>query len=436
MELKKVTGVILIIVAVLAVVIGGLFAAYKLCFDPHRGAENDYIISEPLDKSLSVSEVREDIDFVMKRVRERHPAWLEKENDKVDATEAKYKEEISKLEGSGKDSLTVLEEWQIISRILCPLGDGHTYVDMNPEKFYFIDDLTKLNEYGVPVKINGEPVEDVIARYRELSNCETEEYIMDRFTSEVLFYEKYLRWVGVDTSDGVTYTFDTDEGTVDCNYKIVPYDDVKGMADEDDYLFSYHIDEEAGLGIFVLKHCRNTFEYRQALYEFFEAVNEKNIGNIALDLRGNGGGTSSVAVEFAGFLGTDGLNGMPQHVRYGNLLLKFDHPVFEVKRKEPVFGGNIYVLTNTSTFSSAMDFAMLLKDNGYASIVGEASGNRPDSYGDDVTFTVPNSKLTLEVSFKRWFRVDRTQPGDVLSPDYPCRSQDALDKVYELIKGE
>ena len=79
---------------------------------------------------------------------------------------------------------------------------------------------------------------------------------------------------------------------------------------------------------------------------------------------------------------------------------------------------------------------MLLKDNGYASIVGEAPGNRPDSYGDDVEFTVPNSKLDLEVSFKRWFRVDRSQPGDVLSPDYPCLSQDALDKVYELIKGE
>ena len=433
--MKKGIRVVLIIVAVVvALAVCGL-AAFKRWFDPHRGVERGYVISEQIDKSLTVSEAKEDIEYAMKKLRERHPAWLEKENSKVDAVEAKYEEEMAALKTDG-GNLTVLEEWQIISRIFALLEDGHTNADMHPEQFRFIEDYSQIKEYGLPTAINGEPIEDVLSRFYQLKNCETKEYLIEKFTSQVLFYEIYLRWVGVDTSNGVTYTFETQDGPVDYHYNLVSYREVKGYGGGDKEWVSYSFDEAADLGIFVLRECNNNDKYKATVKEFFETVNDKGIKNIALDLRGNGGGNSTVANEFMSYLGASSVKGLRCHIRYGNLLLKFDNPKYRINHKEPTFEGNIYVLTNTGTFSSAKDFAMLMRDNGLGMIVGEAAGNRPDSYGDVLNFTTPNSKLAIEISFTRWFRVDKTKPGDILSPDYPCESENALTKVYELIAGD
>ena len=86
------------------------------------------------------------------------------------------------------------------------------------------------------------------------------------------------------------------------------------------------------------------------------------------------------------------------------------------------------------TYSAAMDFAMLLVDNELGVIVGEPSGNLPESYGDCLYFQMPNSRLVMSVSFKKWYRIDRTKSKEPLMPDYEVSAEKALDKVYELIR--
>ena len=109
--------------------------------------------------------------------------------------------------------------------------------------------------------------------------------------------------------------------------------------------------------------------------------------------------------------------------------------VNEQERVWQVFDGQLYVLTNIKTYSAAMDFAMLIADNDLGIIVGEPSGNLPDSYGDILSFQMPNSKLMLCVSHKRWYRIDRSKSGQPIRPDYEVESSEALEKVYELIDG-
>lgn len=48
------------------------------------------------------------------------------------------------------------------------------------------------------------------------------------------------------------------------------------------------------------------------------------------------------------------------------------------------------MLTDTWTYSSAMDFAMLIADNDFDIIIGQPSGNLPDGYGDCL---FPNAKF-------------------------------------------
>ena len=110
------------------------------------------------------------------------------------------------------------------------------------------------------------------------------------------------------------------------------------------------------------------------------------------------------------------------------------HPEVDL---ESVYSGDIYVLTNTRSFSAAMDFTMDIMDNDLGTVVGEACGNLPDSYGDVLSFQTPNSGLRFSISYKRWFRTDESKTGQPLEPDYPCPSNEAMDKAYELIlEGE
>ncbi len=93
------------------------------------------------------------------------------------------------------------------------------------------------------------------------------------------------------------------------------------------------------------------------------------------------------------------------------------------------------MLTSVHTFSSAMMFAMYIKDNNLGLVVGEASGNNPSSYGDVVQFRLPESRLYMQVSWKKWYRIDESKDGQLIEPDLPVKADDALSYVTELIAG-
>ena len=120
-------------------------------------------------------------------------------------------------------------------------------------------------------------------------------------------------------------------------------------------------------------------------------------------------------------------------VRFGWYLLKNEDISYQNQKKKQVFDGALYVLTDTWSYSAAMDFAMMVADNDLGTIVGKPSGNLPDSYGDSLLFQLPNSKLLMCVSYKKWYRIDQTKAGQPIMPDVEVSSDEALEKVYELI---
>ncbi|MCR4648967.1 MAG: hypothetical protein K5776_07815 [Lachnospiraceae bacterium] len=388
-----------------------------------------------MDSVLTEKQVREDIDYTMKKIRERHPAWLEEKNDHVDAVEAKYLEEIANL--SSYDEITVLDEWRIISRIMHEMYDGHTSVFARSGNFRYINDFSLLKEYGFPKSINGENSEDVFQKFLSVYQYETESYAEGIFVNNVIINETYLTWIGLDVSNGVDFVFETPEGDEEIHYDFVPLSEVTGFdKNASEKWVYYEIDEENGIGIFTLTDCSYNSEYRQCVKEFFESVEASGVEDIIVDLRYNGGGSSMVGDEFIRYLNVDEYNAWNSDVRFGNYLRKNRNVVIHNNKANPQFDGNVYVLTNSETFSAAMDFTMYILDNDIGEVVGEASGNKPDSYGDVAYFTTPNSKLTIGVSVKRWYRIDRSKADELLEPDYPCEPKEALDKAYEVIKDK
>lgn len=431
--MKRVLKRIVVIICVIIGICVGLFGYYKLCMDPYRGTVDEVVDSESLDKILSEEEAKEDLDFFMKQLQGRHPAWLDGSEELVEAVESQYEEEIGAIEGD----ISVNELNQMASRIAAKLHDGHTRVAWaNQEEARYINDFTQTWEYGVPISIDGISIEELLEVYKETSSYELDDYIEKQFYGNVIAYEPSLRLCGIDTSDGVIMTFEKDGETTEYSYDFVPLEEVIGYesVEEEVPWVSYQIDSENSVGIFTLKSCIHNEEYEKVLGDFFGEVFANDIQNVVVDLRGNGGGSSQVANEFITYLNVDEYDSWDNAVRFGWYLWKNEDIKHTNQKKEQVFNGEIFVLTDVWSYSSAMDFAMLIMDNDIGTVVGEPSGNLPDSYGDILTFQMPNSKLIMTVSHKRWYRIDQTKTGEPIMPDYETSSTEALDKVYELIQ--
>ncbi|MBQ7776446.1 MAG: hypothetical protein IJ379_11065 [Lachnospiraceae bacterium] len=421
----------LIIVSIVLILFVGFCIYYKLFMDPYRGSMGKNAgFSRELDEMLSADEAKEDLAYMMERFRGHHPAWLENFNARVVNVEAQYNAEIENIEGE----ISVLELYQIAGRIASELYDGHTYPYWKGEEVLYIDDFTQVNMHK-PVTIDGRPIDEVCQAYKEVSSYEVDFYAEEVFWANVLVNEYALRLCGVDTSDGVTMTFQEGEEVVEYHYDFVPIQEVNGYeySEEEQPWVYYEIDKENNVGIFTLTTCVDNEEYRKVLENFFKEVFSEDIENVVVDLRWNGGGNSWVANEFIKYLDVEEYKSWDCQVRFGWYLFNNRDITYKNQKKQQVFDGELYVLTNVKTYSAAMDFAMLIADNDLGTIVGEASGNLPDSYGDIVYFQMPNSKLMLCVSHKRWYRIDQTKSGEPIMPDYEVESSEALEKVYELI---
>ncbi len=428
---KKIIKIIAIALSMLIVLLAALFACYKLYMDPYRGTVGDITPSASLDEMLSGDEAREDLAYMMDCLRDRHPAWLDGSGKDV-PVEKQYEEELSAI----GNELSVLELYQTASRIMAKLHDGHSYVKwQNDEQERYINDFAPLSDYGTPSAIDDIPISELFSVYKERSSYELEAYAEEVFINNVIVCDSLLRLCGVDTSDGVVMNFEQGGAVTELSFDLIPLWAVKGysLSSGGSKWVFHEIDEENNLGIFSLRSCQYNEEYLSTLDGFFAEVFEKGIENIVVDLRGNGGGNSMVANKFIEYLDIDSYQSWDSAVRYGWYLLKNEDISYTNNKRERVFDGELFVLTDTRTYSAAMDFAMLITDNDIGTIVGQPSGNMPDGFGDCLYFQMPNSQLLLSVSYKKWFRIDSEKAGEAIMPDVEVDSNKALEKVYELI---
>jgi C-terminal processing protease CtpA/Prc len=111
-----------------------------------------------------------------------------------------------------------------------------------------------------------------------------------------------------------------------------------------------------------------------------------------------------------------------------------------------LFSGHLYLLTSAETFSSGNWFASIVKDNHLGTIVGEPTGNQPSSYGDILSFQMPNTGFRFSVSFKNWIRPEPVNdPEDAVYPDIPVYTtiddvlqgrDPQIERIKELIQND
>jgi hypothetical protein len=212
----------------------------------------------------------------------------------------------------------------------------------------------------------------------------------------------------------------------------------------------------------------NTF-YRKA----FRELNRKGIKNIVLDLRGNDGGDSRYAEDFAAWFADKpfriasrtmwkvtpefrknfGQLYIPGYMRWAKFLYFFnehanairkakDGTIAVVEHKERKPRGSalehpkkVYVLIDNDTFSAGSMFAAMVKDYKLGILVGQPTGNLSSFYADPlIWYRLPNSGITFQVSTSFNVRPNGVADKESIQPNIMLpQGADALEYVMKLL---
>ncbi|MBC8154117.1 MAG: carboxypeptidase-like regulatory domain-containing protein [Bacteroidetes bacterium] len=191
------------------------------------------------------------------------------------------------------------------------------------------------------------------------------------------------------------------------------------------------------------------------LQETFRGIKAKGIKNVVIDLRNNQGGRDeygpllyayltnkpfryydriTVASTDSSLLNRLSIGDLPlpnvlptyvSHVKKADGLLTYTaHVNLATQQPQPnAFGGDVYILINGGTFSSAAEFAAIVRSNKRAVFIGQETGG--GYYGNcslaTPVLTLPNSKIRLAIPLAKYeLAVSHdVSVGHGIVPDHP-----------------
>lgn len=386
---------------------------------------------------LPVKYMAADLEELAARIKNVHPAA-------IDGLPAEVEAALQQARGQLKAPLRRDRFWLVLSRVLHALRDAHSAVD--PVRTGETLDLPFLwTSGGLIVSADAGPLRkgDRIVRVgahtepkllellRGIIPAENDHWVRERAETELRDLA-FLRTLDVADTAPVKLTVERNGTEIELAGHLASPRDRAASTGTRSWV-RFDIDERHDLGIFVVDQCINNELYRETLRKFFDAVRARKITRIAVDVRRNSGGNSSVITEFLRYLDVESYHGPGSVIRWsdeararqtglaklaGGVMRYGPQTVRNARVAEP-FRGQTFVLTSKTTFSSGNWFAVLVQDNKIGKVLGEPTGNAPSSYGDILTFSLPHSGLSYTLSFKRWMRPDpKCDPADCVTPDH------------------
>ena len=204
---------------------------------------------------------------------------------------------------------------------------------------------------------------------------------------------------------------------------------------------------------------KNFSSSQQELSDILPGIVEKEYKNLIIDLRNNGGGGIEAAFELAKYIENEEIvigYFVTNKLKYSGFELDLFQklPVVKMqstkkfveslkkgkgsklvfnKSNNPVFLGDLYVLTNGNTASTCEPIVYQLKQSKKATIVGE---NTMGAMLSAAYFNIQD-KYKLYLPIADFYTYDGVRlEGIGVAPNIETKSDDALDKALEIIKNK
>ena len=341
---------------------------------------------------LSTEEMKADLDYLKSCVLQNHPKMLNEE------TKKEYLNFYETLYSKVRTPMSKNNFYFLTMKALARLKDGHTSVDLYSPTYKSIDlnfvwlDEGLIISEGNGILKKGDRIlaignmkpQKILDNMREVISSENDNWV--KFKSEqFLPTQEFLSYLNLINKDGkvevkVERTYGKND-VIRMNFD-KEINIMKEFYDFEPYYFE--VNENSDLGIFYLNACVYNTDYEEKVEEFFKIVNEKDINKIVVDLRQNSGGDSRTVYTFIKHLD-------------------------KIKK--------VYVLISKETFSSAILFAGIVKNNDLGIIVGESTGGGTVGYGNIIDFELPNSGINFNVATKLVEILNKSGFSETLEPD-------------------
>jgi len=344
-------------------------------------------------------------------------------------TRAQFDRVVSELDSA----IPTLDKDQIVvglMRITTMLGDGHTRIAIPPnfhsfplEAYWFGNTLrvTKVapqyrRALGTRVvQIEDTSIEDAYKAIRTLIPQGENDLWVRRFSPLFLVCAELLHGLRIlPIANRGRYMFEDDTGNrfwVD----LEPLPESQREADElrwlsaakieplymqqpnKDVWFSYL--EANQTAFFKFNRAPGYWDFYRFSQRLLEVMDHRPVRRLVIDLRHNQGGDfTKIRWLF-----------LPKLVERRYRRQCFACPR-EINRPS-----HLYVVIGRETYSAGVMNALELRDEASALLVGEPTGGRPNAYGEDRSFTLPNSHLVVSVS-TRYYRLVQENTASLL-PD-------------------
>jgi hypothetical protein len=355
---------------------------------------------------------REDLKYLFVELPKRHKNLFFK------ITRHQFDREVSGI----IESVPKLSDSEIklaLRRLTAMIGDPHTRISYNVDKTYpvalyqFSDGVfatATTEEYKSAlgaklIRIGETDIENAIEAVRPFVIFENEW----RFKQQFPYYltdPEMLRLLKIlPSADEGDFTFDDGNGnhfvvklrpvSTRAGIKfIAPFDSPPGktplyLRNPERYYWYEYLPDSKTLYL-NYRRCSNMplqpfNRFASALLKFMD---ENPVERMVIDLRLNVGGNSTILDPFIKALS---------------------------KRRDVNQSGKLFALIGRGTFSSGCLNAIRLKRETKAILVGEPTGQRPNSYGEVKAMTLPHTKLRVQYSTRYFKTMDEDPPS--LAPD-------------------
>jgi C-terminal processing protease CtpA/Prc len=228
-----------------------------------------------------------------------------------------------------------------------------------------------------------------------------------------------------------------------------------GTFDKDITYTSYgnigYIDARA----FNARNDRQMDSVKRQIAGMFRQAKEDGVKAIIIDVSRNGGGNSQVgdvlidyfyskpyrtyqcnwrrSDEYLALIKSWGNQDANYAAQPAGKVIHFDSDKSQPTANNPDrYKGKVYVMVGNGTFSSAIMFATVIKDNHIATLIGQVPQNgHPNHFGELYATKLPNTKLDLRFGVKEWIRPAGKAGENVLRPDILL---DTNKPISEIIK--
>ncbi|HEY0079567.1 MAG TPA: hypothetical protein VGB73_13220 [Pyrinomonadaceae bacterium] len=366
--------------------------------------------------SLSKEAWREDLQYLARELPRRHKNAFHR------VTREQFEQAVADLDfkiPSLRDSNIVMG----MSRIVATVGDGHTSLGWHwlfpraPLRLCWFGKELRVTEATAAyrralgarvVKIGNATVEEAYRRDQPyISQRESEEFVLD-VNAANMTYPAHLHGLGLaPDATRALYTFEDDKGrrfTLDIK-ALAPGRQVELLdaarskplsRQKPDEPLWYRYLPNAQTLYFNFSGYPRKRAFAKFSQELFDFIDRHPIKRVIVDMRQNGGGDFSRGREFI----ISGFKQRPAIARRGQM----------------------FVIIGRATFSAGMVNAADFRSEVNAILVGEPTGQRPNSYSENRAFSLPNSHLSVSYSTQYYKVQEKDTPGIIpdkrIDPDW------------------